>query len=78
MNCPYCGQAMEPGQLRSRGGVFFLPDGESLPKLYSEKEMDRHKAISFPPYLFQAKSEFPAAYVCRKCGKIIMDFQHVR
>lgn len=33
MKCPYCHSEMEYGELRSRGGVYFLPDGESMPKL---------------------------------------------
>ena len=28
MKCPFCGQEMEQGKLRSRGGLFFLPEGE--------------------------------------------------
>ena len=28
MICPYCGQEMEKGTLHSRGGNYFLPDGE--------------------------------------------------
>ena len=39
MKCPYCGNEMELGKLRSRGGVFFLPDGEKTPKLYTQKQM---------------------------------------
>jgi len=74
MKCPMCGNEMEFGKLISRGGVFFLPDGEKLPKLYSEKELSRHSAISFPPYLLQASPEYPAAYICRACKKLIMDF----
>lgn len=35
MKCPFCGQEMEQGKLRSRGGLFFLPEGEGLPKLYT-------------------------------------------
>lgn len=26
--CPYCGGELEKGKLISRGGNFFLPDGE--------------------------------------------------
>ena len=28
MRCPICDKEMEIGKLRSRGGVYFLPDGE--------------------------------------------------
>lgn len=29
--CPYCGGDLEKGKLISRGGNFFLPDGEKMP-----------------------------------------------
>ena len=34
MRCPICDKEMEIGKLRSRGGVYFLPDGEKSPMLY--------------------------------------------
>ena len=34
MKCPCCNNEMEKGQLRSRGGVYFLPDGEKKPLLF--------------------------------------------
>ncbi len=73
MKCPYCGKEMEKGTIRSRGGVYFLPDGETMPKLYSEREMSKHRAISLPPYLLQTIPEFPTAYACRECAKMIVD-----
>lgn len=72
MKCPYCSIEMEQGKLRSRGGVFFLPDGETLPKVYSERQLSKHHAIALPPYILQTKPEFPTVYVCRKCGKMIV------
>ena len=41
MKCPCCNNEMEKGKLRSKGGVFFLPDGEKSPKLYTENEMKK-------------------------------------
>ena len=38
MQCPYCGYEMVLGRLRSKGGVFFLPEGEKMPSLYTEKK----------------------------------------
>ena len=73
MKCPYCGNEMEKGELRSRGGLYFLPDGESLPKLYTKREMEKHNAIYLPPYLLDA-TEFPTAYHCRDCSKIIIEY----
>lgn len=74
MRCPSCNTEMEKGKLRSRGGVFFLPDGESLPLLYTENEMQKHHAVCLPPSLFSIKAEYPTAYLCRKCSKIIIDY----
>ena len=73
MKCPICGHEMELGKLRSRGGVFFLPNGEKTPKLYTQKEMAKHRAVSFPPFVLDFFPEYPDAYVCRKCRKLIMD-----
>lgn len=73
MKCPICGHEMELGKLRSRGGVFFLPNGEKTPKLYTHKEMAKHRAVSFPPFVLDFFPEYPDAYVCRNCRKLIMD-----
>lgn len=64
MKCPFCSTLMEKGVLRSRGGVFFLPDGEGLPRLYTKKRNGKaqrdlfaaayaffHGRISCGPYL---------------------------
>lgn len=74
MKCPLCGTEMESGKLRSKGGVFFLPDGEKTPKLYTHREMEKHRAISFPPFVLDVFPEYPSAYVCRECKKLIIDF----
>lgn len=74
MKCPYCGKETEPGKLRSRGGMFFLPDNEKMPKLYTKQEMRKHKAVSLPPFVLDPVLEYPAAYVCRNCKKMFMDF----
>lgn len=74
MKCPYCNNEMEIGKLRSKGGVFFLPDGEKMPKLYTQNEMAKHRAVSFPPFVLDVFPEYPSAYVCRECKKLIIDF----
>jgi len=74
MECPFCMKEMEKGTLQSRGGVFFLPDGESLPKLYTDKEMSKHNAIYLPPYMLSAKAKHPTAYICKSCSKIVIDY----
>jgi len=74
MKCPYCQREMEKGQLRSRGGLYFLPDGEKAPKLYTEKEIKKHNAVYLPPYMMSVVPEYPDAYICRNCTKIVIDF----
>lgn len=74
MNCPYCSHEMEKGQLRSNGGVFFLPDGEKLPLLYTQQQMRRRNAVYLPPYMTSRPAEYPTAYLCRACSKITIDF----
>lgn len=76
MRCPICDKEMEIGKLRSRGGVYFLPDGEKSPMLYTRKAMSKHRAILLPPFVsFAASPEYPNAYVCRQCKKLIMDIE---
>lgn len=74
MECPYCHSEMERGELHSRGGVFFLPDGEAMPRLYTDKEMKKHNAIAFPPYILGDKA-FPITYVCKNCRKLIINIE---
>ena len=74
MKCPCCSREMEKGQLKSRGGVFFLPDGEPLPKLYTEHEMKKHRAVYLPPFMTSLKAEYPTAYLCRLCSKLVIDY----
>jgi hypothetical protein len=75
MLCPYCGQTMEKGVLRSRGGVFFLPDGECSPLFYTAKQMQRHHAVPLPPDMYSVTAEFPTAYACRACAKLLIEYE---
>jgi len=74
MKCPYCNNEMEKGELKSRGGVFFLPDGEKMPKLYTENQMKKHNAVYLPPYMTAVLPEYPTAYICRLCCKIVIEY----
>ena len=73
MKCPYCSNEMEKGKLRSKGGVYFLPDGEKIPLLYTEHEMKKRNAVYLPPYMTAHPAEYPTAYLCRSCSKIVID-----
>lgn len=53
--CPYCGCELEQGTFHSRGGNYFLPNGEKTPSFYTEKAMEKRKAILLPPDPFQWK-----------------------
>jgi hypothetical protein len=64
---------MEKGQLRSRGGVYFLPDGEKTPLLYTDREMKKHNAVYLPPYMLGGV-EYPTAHICRSCSKIVINY----
>ena len=74
MKCPSCSNDMEKGKMHSRGGMFFLPDGETPPKLHTEREMKKHNAICLQPNMLDTKPEYPTAYVCRLCSKIIIEY----
>lgn len=71
MKCPYCNNEMDKGKLRSKGGVYFLPDGEKTPLLYTEQEMKKRNAVYLPPYMV-GPAEYPTAYICRVCSKIMI------
>jgi hypothetical protein len=49
---------------------------KNIPKLYTEKEFNKHNAIGLPPYvtILPKQTEYPIAFTCRKCRKIIIDF----
>ena len=74
MRCPYCNNEMDKGTLRSKGGVYFLPDGEKVPLLYTEREMKKRNAVYLPPYMTAYPPEHPAAHICRSCSKIVIDY----
>ena len=58
MNCPYCGGTLEKGTLHSRGGEYFLPDGAI--------------GLAWNPAL--TRREWPEAYCCRPCRRLIVPF----
>ena len=75
MLCPYCGQTMEKGVLRSRGGVFFLPDGECSPLFYTAKQMQRHHAVLPASDMYSVTVGFPIAYACRARAKRLIEYE---
>lgn len=75
MKCPWCNNEMEKGRLINKGGLYFLPDGEKYPKLYTKREMEKHNAVYLPPYMFDVPAVCPEAYICRSCTKIVIDYE---
>ena len=75
--CPYCGRELEQGTFHSRGGNYFLPNGEKTPSFYTEKATEKRKAILLPPDAFSAeRPQYPDAYLCRACQKIIIPYEY--
>ena len=75
MKCPFCGAEMVRGELRSRGSNYFLPIGCKPPKWYTEASMKKAGAFALPPSPFKVTfdPQFPFAYWCEACNKIVMD-----
>ena len=73
--CPYCGGALEKGELRSRGGCFFLPEGKRV-WLYAKKSMEKAGAVPLPPSpnSLSLEPEWPEAYCCKHCRRIIISY----
>lgn len=78
MQCPFCGTRMVRGELRNRGGNYFLPEGHREPKLYSEGSMKKVGAFMLPPSPFDIalRPHFLTAHWCETCNKIIIDCEH--
>ena len=73
MKCPWCNGEMEQGELRSKGGVYYLPKGEKTPLLYTQWAMKQCNAVYLPPYLL-GYAEYPTAHICRSCSRIVIDY----
>ena len=74
MNCPYCGGALEKGTLHSRGGEYFLPDGAKLPAWFTRESMEKVGAVGLAWNPALTQREWPEAYCCRPCRRLIVPF----
>ena len=74
MNCPYCGGALEKGTLHSRGGEYFLPEGAKLPALFKRESMEKIGAVGLAWNPALTRREWPEAYCCRPCRRLIVPF----
>ena len=79
MKCPKCGREMAHGVLGGRGLNFFLPDGESYPKLLSNKILAKKHAVMLPPDEFGSWTldGWPKAHWCENCKLLIADYSHL-
>lgn len=75
IECPFCKGTLEKGELRSRGGVYFLPEGQKTPTWAIESSYEKRRAISVPPFPLDHPIRFPFAMACRNCGVIILDYE---
>ena len=76
MQCPFCGAGMVRGELRNRGGNYFLPEGHREPWFYSEGSMKKAGAFMLPPSPLSFRPRFLTAHWCETCNKIIRDCEH--
>ena len=75
MKCPFCGEEMQEGKLRSRGDNYFVPNGRKTPMLYTPKSIEKAGAILVSaPAGFLGESEWNTTYLCPKCRKFIADY----
>ena len=69
MRCPYCGKAMEEGLIQSPQELAWLP-GRKRPLLGRAQFHDGAVVLS---ELSMWKGSAVLAFLCRDCGKIVID-----
>lgn len=72
--CSWCGNELEVGTFQSRGGNYFLPQNQTKPHFYSKDSMNKHNAILLPPDSLSLPIDYPKAYACRSCKKIVIPY----
>ncbi|MGI6181754.1 MAG: PF20097 family protein [Agathobaculum sp.] len=79
MNCPKCSKQMTQGTLGGRGYNFFLPMGETYPKLLSDKILKKKNATLLPSDIYGGWdiSDWPAAFWCSECKMLVADYSHL-
>ena len=73
-SCPVCSGPLTEGKLHSRGGNFFLPDGEKLPITYAKDSIERHNGVKLPPDSFGGGG-LPSCTLCRTCRLIFLPYE---
>ncbi len=79
MLCPQCGNEMPKGILGGRGYNFFLPEGETYPKLLSDRLLKKKHAVLLPPDIYGSwdVNGWPSAFWCKECKMVIADYSHL-
>ena len=79
MLCPKCSKDMARGILGGRGYNYFLPQGESVPKLLSDKILKKKNATLLPPDVYGSWDVYglPVAFWCADCKIIVADYSHL-
>lgn len=79
MICPKCGREMSQGTLGGRGYNFFLPAGETYPKLLSDQILKKKHATLLPPGVCGSwdLEGWPSACWCGDCKLLIADYSHL-
>lgn len=75
MNCPFCGDELEPGYIYGRKdcGLLWLPAGKKAPLLVSEEAVMHQNGMILGerPGFENTKLEY---HLCRKCRKAVSVF----
>ena len=75
MTCPYCGKEMIKGTVRHNGCSYFLPDGEKRPAFYTAAALKKRNAVALGPNPYRLDyNDWPEAYICEECKKIILPY----
>lgn len=77
MKCPYCGNAMEAGNLKAEGGpgLFYMPDGENYRIFPTQKKIESKGGIVLDgPYITRSHYTSVDCYVCKSCRKIVVSY----
>lgn len=69
MNCPYCGKEMEKGLIQSPHGLAWLK-GE---KRHTFARAELHEGSVVLSELSMLRGSAVEAWLCRDCGKIVID-----
>lgn len=82
MNCPKCGNRMEPGTLYSpRGYLFWTSEQEKFKNFQRPKDAVRLRPIgdntksAFSPKALSALPQYFGT-ICRNCGTVLFSFEN--